>query len=271
MTQRVKVTIAYDGAAFSGWQIQCGHAEKTVQGAIEFALLNLSKKRIVVHGSGRTDAGVHADGQVFHFDIPRNRSDMDWRRFFHAMLPPSVQVRAVELVDEGFHARFSALGKRYEYVLWSHTDKAPLKLAPYVWSTPPVHQDTIAQALEFLIGEHDFASFQKQGSTVDNTVRTITEITPAPGMCGPFMCPSYPHLCTWRIEGNGFLRQMVRNIMGLLVWVGTGKVAVEDIPAIMRACDRKSLPSPAAPGHALTLAEVYYTQGQWDNWRNSQK
>lgn len=257
MTQRIKVTIAYDGAAFAGWQLQAGRPQPTIQGVIEKALFTLEKKRIVIHGSGRTDSGVHAEGQVFHFDIPQKRENLDWERFFTATLPPAIQIVAVEKVDKSFHARFDAMAKRYDYVIWADRKKAPPKLAPYVWSVPPVDIGLMNKAANTLLGEHDFASFQNSGSNVDDTVRRINSIVHQAEYCAPFVCPHLP-VWTWSIEGNGFLRQMVRNIMGLLVWVGAGKIRPEEIPAIMAACDRKALPSPAAPGHGLTLAKVYY-------------
>lgn len=260
MKQRFKVTIAYDGAAFSGWQLQAEDKERmrpTVQGSLEKALFALAKNRVVVHGSGRTDAGVHAEGQVFHFDAPAGREDMDWRRYFTAVLPPTLQIVDIEKVDGNFHARFDALAKRYEYCLWSAMRKAHPKLAPYVWSVPRVDIEIMRKAAAYLVGEHDFASFQNHGSDVEDTVRRILSIQCRAGVCGPFICPDMP-VWTWSIEGNGFLRQMVRNIMGLLVWAGTGKIAVEHIPAILEGRERKLLPSPAAPGNALTLVKVYY-------------
>lgn len=260
MNQRIKVTIAYDGSAFAGWQLQAEDKERrkpTVQGTIEKALFALGQERIVIHGSGRTDAGVHAQAQVFHFDAPSGRESMDWGRFFSAVLPDAIQVMGIEHVDEYFHARFSATGKLYEYCLWSDKRRAHPKLAPYVWSVAPVHVEAMEQAAEYLVGELDFASFQNNGSDIEDTVRRITGIQCRQGVCTPFACPEMP-VMTWAIEGNGFLRQMVRNIMGLLVWVGLGKIAVSEVPILIAACERKALPSPAAPGNALTLARVYY-------------
>ena len=260
MNQRIKVTIAYDGAAFCGWQLQAEDKERlkpSVQGTLEEALYALGNERVVIHGSGRTDSGVHAEGQVFHFDPPAGRESMDWGRFFTAVLPKAIQVMGVESVDEAFHARFSATGKLYEYCLWSDKQKAHPKLAPYVWSVGPLALEAMEEAASFLVGERNFASFQNHGSDVQDTVRTITALHCQRGRCGPFACPDLP-VFTWSIEGNGFLRQMIRNIMGLLVWVGTGKVAIADVPRFIEACERNKLPSPAAPANGLTLAKVYY-------------
>ena len=257
--QRIKLVLAYQGTRYAGWQMQSAQPHlSTIQGELERVLLGLAGNRVAVHGAGRTDAGVHAEGQVCHFDIPEHKGHYDFLRIFNAVLPPDIRVLNAECVSPEFHARFEAKKKCYAYTLWSARERALPRLAPFALSTPPLDTKAMVRAAGHLTGEQDFASFQNSGTPHHSTVRTLYSITPVPGMAGPLHCPAAWPVSTWLLEGNGFLRQMVRNIMGLLVWVGLGKVAPEEVPAIVEAKNRQALPSPTAEARGLTLMRIDY-------------
>ena len=258
--QRIKFTVAYDGTRYSGWQVQAHRVKvpPTIQGELEKRLSLVVGQRVIVHGAGRTDAGVHADAQVFHCDLPEERAGFDWKRVLNATLPADIRITGQEPAQPGFHARKSALKKRYAYSLWLGPQGAMPRLSPFVWSTHSLDMALMQEAAAHLVGTHDFASLQNSGSEVTTTVRTLYSLTAHQGMAANLICPGAWPVVTWIAEGNGFLRQMVRNIMGLLVWAGRGRIAPERVPAILLACDRKALPSPTAPAQGLTLLEVEY-------------
>ena len=258
--QRIKFTVAYDGTLYSGWQVQAhlGEQPPTIQGELEKRFARIIGEPVIVHGAGRTDAGVHADAQVFHCDIPLHRADFDWQKALNATLPHDIRITAQAPVSAKFHARKSALKKRYAYSLWSAPQGAMPRLYPYVWSTPPLDMPLMLEAAAHLVGTRDFKSLQNSGSQVTTTVRTLHAITPHPARAGSLVCPETWPVVTWIAEGNGFLRQMVRNMMGLLVWVGRKKIPPDAVPRILLACDRKALVSPTAPAQGLTLLDVGY-------------
>lgn len=255
---RLKLTLAYTGTAYAGWQIQAeGLGRTTIQEELEAALASLIGRRVRVHAAGRTDAGVHAEGQVAHVDVPP-RTDMDWQRALNAKLPADIRVAACRAVPAGFHARHSATGKLYAYTLFTGAGNTPPRLEPYAWATPPLDLDAMRETAALLAGRHDFASFQNAGTPVADTVRTLWSVTPERGVAGPFRCPEDWPVTTWFFHGEGFLKQMVRNLMGLLVWVGRGKTAPEQAAAMLAAKDRRAVPSPTAPAKGLTLMYVIY-------------
>lgn len=258
---RLKLLLAYQGTAYAGWQIQAlpkGGSPPTIQGELERAVAAITGGRIPVHGSGRTDSGVHAEGQVCHVDLPGEKIGLDWQRALNAQLPPDIRILNAEIVDADFHARFSATGKCYSYALW-HDAQRPLPRArEFVWGRPGLVQERMLEAAALLTGTHDFASFQNTGTPVESTVRTLHSIEARPHCLGPLLCPEDWPVTSWIFIGDGFLKQMVRNLVGLLVWVGQGKITPADVPGILAAKDRCALPSPAAPAHGLTLMHVYY-------------
>ena len=259
--QRIRITVAYNGAPFEGWQKQaCTHRPQppTVQAEIEKALYTICQQHINVHGSGRTDTGVHAEAQVCHADVPLTKASVNWVKSLNALLPSSIRVHEVINVPAHFHARKSALTKQYEYSLCSGTIKPLPRIANYCWFTPPLNLNAMQEAANILIGTHDFASFQNTGTPLASTVRTIYAITPHHHTMGGMTCPESWNICTWQFEGNGFLKQMVRNIMGLLVWVGQGKLPVQQVEQMLAATSRKALPCPTAPPQGLTLVKVTY-------------
>jgi tRNA pseudouridine38-40 synthase len=249
---RLKLIVAYVGTDFAGWQIQESSTlprPRTVQGELEKAVARVSGVQVRVHGAGRTDSGVHADAQVAHLDVPASPRPVNWLRAFERFLPPDLSVMQVEEAPESFHARFDATGKEYAYALWLSRPAVPPRLKPFVWACGPVHLPSMLATAKLLVGRHDFASFRNAGSASERTVRTIHSIrheSPA------------PELLVWHFQADGFLKQMVRNLMGLLVHAGKRKILPAAVPAILAAAQRASLPAPTAPAQGLTLTQVFY-------------
>lgn len=258
---RLKLTVAYEGTRYEGWQMQAarkGGRPRTIQGELERAVGAVIGRRAAIHGAGRTDGGVHAEAQVCHVDVPAEGAAVDWMRAVNVQLDADIRVLAAEWADDRFHARKSAVGKRYAYTLWQGRHKAPPRLQAFVWSCPELDWDRIAPVIPRLVGERDFASFQNGGAKLTHTVRSLRTIEVLPGRAASLVCPPDWPVVTVLFEGNGFLKQMVRNLMGLLVWAGQGKIAAPDVPAILAAVSRGALPSPSAPARGLTLLEVLY-------------
>lgn len=246
---RLKLVLAYDGTGFNGWQIQAGSGQRTVQGCLEEALTRICNAPVRAHGSGRTDSGVHALAQTVHADIPENRTDMPWQRALNAVLPDDVSVLHASLAADDFHARYSALSKTYTYSLWPESRYDIPQRRNFVWATGALDFEAMDAAARHYVGEHDFKAFQNVGTPVKSTVRTVTLAAREPGL--------FPGEVCWRFEADGFLKQMVRNLVGLLVEIGRGRFAPDDIPGIIRGRDRK-IAFVTAPPQGLTLAAVRY-------------
>ncbi len=241
---RVKVIAEYDGSNYSGWQRQLN--SNSVQQTIEECLFKLTGRRIVIHGAGRTDAGVHAMGQVFHFDddsIPAER----YAGALNSKLPYDIRAITSQAVDENFHSRFDAKGKRYQYKIVNQ--KRPIVIQRnYVWRVyKPIDIDKMKKAASELLGEHDFASFMAARSFVSSTVREIHSID---------IKKDNEHIII-DISGNGFLRSMVRIIAGTLVEMSTGQRDYRNMKKIIEAKNRLSA-GITAPAGGLYLMEVYY-------------
>lgn len=244
---RIKLTVAYDGTDFCGWQFQ--PRDRTVQGEIEKALGKMMANPPRVQGSGRTDSGVHAMGQIAHFDCPDDRAHIPWRKALNSLLPKDVRVLDSAIVDDEFHCRYSAKSKTYEYILWTTPEFYFPQRRRFVWPCGPVDVPKMEQAAQVLLGKHDFASFQNVGTMVKTSIRTITDISHHTGLT--------EHEMVWSFTATGFLKQMVRNIMGCLVACGRGKISVDDMKGILEAKDRGSAP-PGAPPRGLSLISVRY-------------
>ena len=249
-----KITIAYDGGPFVGWQRQ---AEGTsVQGLLEEALSVLDGGRAVsVAGAGRTDAGVHALGQVATFTLSRDLERDVIVRALNARLPPEVRVVRAEDAPEGFHARFDARAKIYRYRIWNGDVVCPFERG-YVWHLPgSLAIDPMQRAARTLEGRHDFAAFQTAGGSPGPTERTIFSSTIAASPHGG----SHDGGClvTYDIRGDGFLRHMVRAIVGSLVEIGRGRRGVEWMAEIMASRERAAA-GRTAPPHGLFLVGVEY-------------
>jgi tRNA pseudouridine38-40 synthase len=256
-----KIALSYDGTGFVGWQRQ---AEGTsIQGLIEDALRELDGRGVAVIGAGRTDAGVHALGQVASFSLDRAIDPAALLRAMNARLPPSVRVWSAQHMPDGFHARFGARAKTYRYRIYNGPLMTPFD-RPYAWNVGSVLQvDAMADAARRLEGRHDFAAFQAAGSDVLTTERTVVSSRvmadaerPADAGTEWRVLPG-GRLIVYEITADGFLRHMVRTIVGTLVEIGRGRRAAESIDSLLQGRDR-TLSGATAPAQGLFLVRVEY-------------
>ncbi len=242
--QRVKAILSYDGTHFSGFQKQPN--ARTVQGEIERALQHIHKEAVKVYASGRTDASVHAIGQVIHFDTPLSIPPERWPKAMNSHLPGDVYVHDVTFVPSNFHARFDAVEKEYRYrILRGEGD---VFRRHYTYQCPhPLNIAEMKRAARYFIGTHDFTSFCAANTEVEDMVRTVTVAT----------FEEHDDELVFICRGNGFLYNMVRIMVGTLLEVGQGKRKAEDIPDMIAGKDR-SLAGKTAPGRGLYLWHVQY-------------
>jgi tRNA pseudouridine38-40 synthase len=241
----LKLTIAYDGTRLVGWQRQA--EGDSVQGLLEDALARFEGARVVVHGAGRTDAGVHALGQVASAIVSFAHDLTTLQRALNVHLPPDVRVVSVVEADPEFHARFSARGKTYQYRIRNTPVADPFERA-YEWHLPePLDLAAMEHAASTLVGTHDFVAFQSVGSETGGTTRTITRSA----------WRDSGTLLTYEISGDGFLRHMVRAIVGTLVEVGRGWREPENVAALLEPGTRAEAGA-TAPPHGLFLLCVDY-------------
>jgi tRNA pseudouridine38-40 synthase len=246
---KFKLTIAYDGTGYEGWQVQ--KIGTGVQEKIEGALARLFPSHPRLHSSSRTDTGVHALGMVAHFEIPAEESQMSGRKLalaLNAWLPPDIRVMAASRVRNDFHARFQAVGKQYRYFIWNRPAMNPL-LRHTAWHVPrPLDPRSMKRAAEAFVGRHDFQSFAANpGYAKASTVRALTRCQFR--RSGP--------LLTFVIEGDGFLYKMCRGIVGTIVQVGLGKFRPDDVRVMLERKDRR-VAGMTAPAHGLVLWKVSY-------------
>ncbi len=255
---RYKCTLAYVGTRYAGWQIQeLSKAPLTIQGELEKVLFKITGETVRIHGAGRTDAGVHAEGQVAHFTSPSTRKAKppeEWERIFHALLPPDISVLKVEIVDDDFHSRFSACGKTYSYSLWTDFLHISPRLRPFFWTCGKLDMQLMQTAVPYLLGKHDFASLQNVGTPIQDTVRNIEYLHI--NQSSPWSS-AHENIITITVKADGFLKQMVRNMSGLLVAVGQKRFDSAQIPQLLHEKNRKKAP-PTAPPQGLSLISVEY-------------
>jgi tRNA pseudouridine38-40 synthase len=252
----LKLTVAYDGTVYVGWQRQAQGT--SIQGLIEEALARIEGQPVTITGAGRTDAGVHALAQVASVRVATMHACETYVRALNAALPQDVRVRRVEDVSETFHARFDARAKTYRYRILNGPVASPFE-SRYAWHvTFPLDLEAMRTALASCEGEHDFAAFQASGSIVSGTVRTIhratLDITTTGGITG--IDPETP-LLTLTVTGDGFLRHMVRTLTGTLVEVARGRRPASDLSRLLESRDRTQA-GETAPPHGLFLVEVTY-------------
>jgi tRNA pseudouridine38-40 synthase len=243
----MRVTLAYVGTHYSGWQIQ--QREITVQAMLERAIERVAGSFVRVQGAGRTDAGVHALGQVAHFDIPTHRLHIPWRKALNALLPGDIAVVEAAQAEPGFHARYAATAKTYAYHLWTEAEWVYPQRRPFVWKCGPMDLKRMDEAADLMVGEHDFRAFQNVGTPVGSTVRTITDFARWQG--------SSPAEVVYRVRADGFLKQMVRNLMGCLYAVGRGRIDLDEVRRLLAGCERCEAPA-TAPAQGLTLETIEY-------------
>ncbi len=254
--QRLKFNISYVGTQYCGWQIQ--ENGPSIQGEMEKVLELVTGTLIRVHGAGRTDSGVHAEQQIAHADIPADKADLDWQRIFNTNLPSDISVQKVEPVHPEFHSRYDAKSKTYTYTFWTDRTTMPPRLRPFAWDCGPLSIKDMQMALGHIRGRHDFACFQNAGTDIEDTTRFIYGAN-LEQTCPWLPVKYHPNVLTLTINANGFLKQMVRNIAGLLVAVGRDNFEVEHIPSLLAERIRKNAP-PTAPACGLTLLKVLYPQ-----------
>jgi tRNA pseudouridine38-40 synthase len=246
-----KLTIAYDGTAFVGWQRQATGV--SIQGLIEDALSELDAQPVAVTAAGRTDAGVHARGQVASASLQRPVDPATLVRAANARLPPAIRVVDAVPVPADFHARFHARSKRYRYRIWNAEVMSPFERA-YAWHVGPSPLDcaAMAEAASVLEGRHDFAAFQAAGGDTHSTTRTI--VTSQVDGGGEGRHGAGGALVVYEISGDGFLRHMVRNIVGTLVDVGRGRRAPEWVSEVLASRDRARAGATAPPEGLFLMA-----------------
>jgi tRNA pseudouridine38-40 synthase len=242
-----RLTLEYDGTAFSGWQVQDGDC-RTLQGTLADALAEITGETVSVTGSGRTDAGVHAEAQVASVRLETRIEPGPLRRALNSVLPHDVAVRDVEHVADEFHALRDARGKHYRYAVWNGSGRSPLRARTHHFVAGPLDLDAMRKGAAHLVGVHDFASFQAAGSDTQTTVRTLTALD-LEGQAGSEIL--------FQVRGEGFLRHMVRILVGTLLDVGRGRRSPDQVAAILEARSRPAA-GPTAPAPGLTLVAVEY-------------
>ncbi|MBP2624043.1 tRNA pseudouridine(38-40) synthase TruA [Streptococcus oricebi] len=245
---RYKAIISYDGYRFAGFQRQ-PHA-RSVQEEFENTLTKINRgQAVTIQGAGRTDSGVHALGQVLHFDLPQLYDEEKLRFALDTQTPEDIAVRSIELVDKDFHARYSKHSKTYEFLVDIGRPKNPL-MRHYATPFPyPLDIALLEKALTKLEGTHDFTGFTASGTAVKDKVRTITEAS--------LEFDQERHLLIFTFSGNGFLYKQIRNMVGTLLKIGNGRMPLEQIDKILAEKNRQ-LAGPTAAPNGLYLKEVRY-------------
>lgn len=258
--RNIKFIIAYDGTDFSGWQAQPGQI--TVQGTLADVLEKLTQQRAAIHAAGRTDAGVHAAGQVLHFKTESPMNVEDFQRAFNALLPPSIRVNAAEEVPLDFHSRWDATAKTYRYRIFRGC-----VVPPFIWKyvlqdSSEMNFDAMAEAAGCFTGDHDFTSFAASTGSDDEDVERLAVRTIFQSRF--FRVPTsadWPGAEEWiyEVRGRSFMRNMVRKMVGTLLEVGHGKIAASDIPELFALRDRTKSGA-TVPPQGLCLESVEYEQ-----------
>jgi tRNA pseudouridine38-40 synthase len=259
LQRRVRVVVAYDGTGFHGWQVQPGRA--TIQGTLERILHEIEGRPVAVHGSGRTDAGVHAEAQVAAFTLTNPIPVDNLRRAINRLLPPAIRILHTEETQLDFHPRFDALAKTYEYRLF-RGEVCPPALWRYVHHHPyPIVVARMQEAAQVLEGEHDFTAFataDPSDTRVRSKVRRIFQSS----------LEERGDLLLYRVRGSGFLKHMVRRITGTLLEAGKGNTSAEDIVQLLRALPGASS-GRSVPAKGLHLISVEYAPDIVSNIRNA--
>jgi tRNA pseudouridine38-40 synthase len=254
--KKIKLLLEYDGTAYQGWQIQ--KTGLTIQGIIEEKIVNITGKRSGVIGASRTDAGVHALGQVAVFRTETFLPTERIKGALNALLPQDIHILDVSYVDDSFHPRHDARRKIYFYVI-SNQKRSSAFLYKYTWGVKqPLEIQYMTEAAQYLLGRHDFSAFQGTGSDMKNRVREIFSIKIEKLEGIDFMTAHLKDkFIKVQIEADGFLRHMARNIVGTLVEIGRGRIASHQMEKILNSRDRR-LAGQTAPAHGLFLERIEY-------------
>ncbi len=244
---RFALTIAYDGTNYAGWQIQPGQV--TIQEMIEGAIEATAGKKVKLHGSGRTDRGVHARGQVAHFDLETRMTTRSILFALNSRLPPDIRILKVKKVSDKFHARRTAHSKEYRYQIFNGEILQPNERLYAVQIHRPLNLDLMREGAKRFEGEHDFKPFMANPQReIDSTVRHITSFT----------IVKKGKMITLRVRGNGFLYKQVRSMAGMLIRVGHGQEKPERITELLDNASPRTAHVPSAPPQGLTLWRVWY-------------
>lgn len=247
LSRNFKLVIEYDGAAYHGWQRQ--KDMPTIQGAIEAALQTMTGQFVRVIGAGRTDAGVHAYNQVANFLVETRHDPAVFKRGLNSLLAGDIVIKDCRQAGNSFHARYDAQSKVYDYRILNRPVPSAI-FRQYAWHiAKALDLDAMRAAIPFFKGQHDFSAFEASGSPRSHAVRTVMDAT--------LTAKDRQGYCVFTIEANGFLRGMVRNIVGTLLDVGLGKMSPERFGHILISQDRRQAGA-TAPAHGLFLREVKY-------------
>jgi tRNA pseudouridine38-40 synthase len=246
-----RLTLQYDGSEFHGWQIQSG--QRTVQGELTRVLSLLEGREVVVHGAGRTDAGVHAVAQVASVELKRGFSADKLRAAINGNMARDVRVIEAAAAAEDFHARYSARGKTYCYRIFNAPFQSPFRSRYALHEARAINLERMKEAARIFLGEHDWTAFSAAQSDVATRVRTVTRLD----VCESWDARGQGRMIEIVASANGFLRYMVRSIAGTLLAVGRGEMETETISSAIESGDRE-LAGATAPAHGLTLVRVHY-------------
>lgn len=245
MKRNIKIIVEYDGTNYYGWQIQ--PEVPTIQSELKKAIFNITKEDVAVIGSGRTDTGVHAKNQVAHFHTESSIRAEVFAKAINSQLPDDIVVKRSELVDLDFHAQYQAKAKAYSYTIFTNEYRPALNRNYVYWMRRSLDISLMREAASYLIGTHDFSSFEAAKSPRKSSIRTINKVDIQKENC----------YITTLLEANGFLYKMVRNIMGTLIEVGYKKYSPTKINEILKAKNR-DFAGVTAPSHGLCLEYVLY-------------
>lgn len=252
---KIRLQISYDGTDFAGWQRQgpkSADPRPTLQATLEDAVSKIFSQEITIQASGRTDAGVHAEAQTLHFLTPENTTEdkirnMKLLRSLNALTPDSLAINKAWIAPDDFHALRSSVKKTYRYVIQNSATPDPLRHRYSYWVRKPLDIQKLNAITECLIGEHDFKSFQTRGTELKTTVRKLEQA----------LWQRQGDIVSFHITGNGFLKQMVRNIVGTAIYLHQNAENPQEMQKILTSCDRQQAKD-TAPAHGLFLESVYY-------------
>lgn len=247
---KIALGVEYEGSEFYGWQAQKDLT--TIQGTLETALSKIADAPIQIFCAGRTDAGVHATGQVIHFETDVSRVLRAWTLGTNTHLPPTIAIRWGQQVDDDFHARFSAVARRYRYIIFNHSLRSAITSRTATWYYHPLNIEPMQIAAQHLIGEQDFSSFRSAQCESPTPMRNLHEITVE--RKGDYVIIE--------VQANAFLHHMVRNIVGVLLQIGSGWKSPDWMQYVLQAKDRK-IAAETAPPQGLYLIKVIYPNYQF--------
>ena len=239
--------IEYDGTAYNGWQKQ--NVGTGIQSVVENAVSEVADKKIDVICAGRTDSGVHAVGQVVHYDTTADRSEYEWQSGVNSLLSDDINVKWTKKINQDFHARFSAMARRYRYVIYNDSVRPAHLSREVTWNYRPLDIDLMRQAAQALLGTHDFTSYRAVGCQAKSPIKTIHHLE----------LLRHGQFIVLDIRASAFLHHMVRNIVGVLMQIGCGERPVEWAAEVLRARDRAQ-GGLTAPAYGLYLVDVTYPE-----------